>query len=43
MDVMTKIGPALEMMGQGMAGIFVVLGLIALMVKGMQMLDNKKR
>ena len=27
---MDKIVPALEMMGQGMAGIFVVLGIIAL-------------
>lgn len=35
-----RILPALEMMGQGMAGIFVVLGLIALIVAGMQKLDS---
>ena len=34
--------PALEMMAQGMAGIFVVLGLIALMVAFLKKLDNKK-
>jgi hypothetical protein len=34
---------ALEMMGQGMLGIFVVLGLIALLVVLMQKLDNKKK
>ena len=32
MDIAAKIGPALEMMVQGMVGIFVVLGIIALMV-----------
>jgi len=37
-----NIGPALEMMGQGMLGIFVVLGLIALMVAFLKKLDNKK-
>jgi len=42
MDIMTKIGPALEMMGQGMLGIFVVLGIIALMVAFLKKLDNKK-
>ena len=36
-----NIGPALEMMGQGMAGIFVVLGVIALMVAFLKKLDNK--
>ena len=36
-----NIGPALEMMGQGMLGIFVVLGIIALLVKGMQVMDKK--
>ena len=40
--MMTKILPALEMMGQGMAGIFVVLGLIALLVAYLKKLDNKK-
>ena len=42
MDIMTKIGPAIEMMVQGMLGIFVVLGLIALMVAYLKKLDNKK-
>jgi len=37
-----NIGPALEMMGQGMLGIFVVLGIIALMVAFLKKLDNKK-
>ena len=39
---MDKIVPALEMMAQGMAGIFVVLGIIALLVALMKKLDNKK-
>lgn len=34
---------AIEMLSQGMAGIFVVLGLIALVVKGMSWLDNWKK
>ena len=34
---------AVEMLSQGMAGIFVVLGLIALVVKGMSWLDNRKK
>ena len=34
---------AVEMLCQGMAGIFVVLGLIALVVKGMSWLDNRKK
>lgn len=34
---------ALEMMGQGMLGIFVVLGMIALLVALMQKLDNRKK
>ena len=38
-----KIVPALEMMGQGMAGIFVVLCIIALVVAGLKKLDNKKK
>ena len=33
---------ALEMLGQGMLGIFVVLGLIALIVILVQKLDEKK-
>ncbi len=33
---------ALEMLGQGMLGIFVVLGIIALLVVLMQKLDGKK-
>ena len=32
---------ALEMMGQGMLGIFVVLGLIALLVMILQKIDNR--
>lgn len=39
---MDRITPALEMMGQGMAGIFLVLILIALIVAIMKKLDNKK-
>ena len=34
---------AIEMLSQGMAGIFVVLGLIALVVKGMSWLDIRKK
>ena len=34
---------ALELMWQGMLSIFVVLGSIALMVKGMGWLDKKKK
>ena len=33
----------LEMMGQGMLGIFVVLGIIALLVFVMQKIDNRKK
>ncbi len=40
--MLMKILPALEMMAQGMTGIFVVLGLIALMVAYLKKLDNKK-
>ena len=32
---------ALELMGQGMAGIFAVLGIIALLVVAVQRLDRK--
>mgnify|MGYP003267575245 FL=1 len=39
----TNIEQALEMMGQGMLGIFVVLGVIALLVALMQKLDNRKK
>ena len=42
MSFAAKIAPALEMMGQGMLGIFVVLGIIALMVAFLKKLDNKK-
>lgn len=34
---------ALEMMGQGMLGIFVVLGVIALLVVLLQKFDGKKK
>ena len=34
---------AVEMLGQGMLGIFVVLGAIALLVLLLQKLDNKKK
>lgn len=37
-----KIIPALEMMGQGMLGIFVVLGIIAIVVRLLKVWDNKK-
>lgn len=40
---MENLIPAVEMLGQGMLGIFVVLGAIALLVKLMQKLDNKKK
>ena len=40
---MENIGLALEMMEQGMLGIFVVLGIIALLVALMQKLDNRKK
>ena len=39
---MVNLGMALEMLGQGMLGIFVVLGLIALMVVLMQKFGGKK-
>ena len=32
---------ALELMGQGMAGIFAVLGIIALLVAAVQWLDGR--
>ena len=40
---MTNVSQALDMMGQGMAGIFVVLGAIALLVALMQKIDNRKK
>lgn len=40
--MMENMMQALEMMAQGMAGIFVVLGVIALLVALMQKIDNKK-
>ena len=40
---MENLIPAVEMLGQGMLGIFVVLGSIALLVKLMQKLDSKKK
>lgn len=42
-DVFANVEMALEMMGQGMLGIFVVLGFIALLVALMQKLDNRKK
>lgn len=42
-DVIANVEMALEMMGQGMLGIFVVLGVIALLVALMQKLDNRKK
>ena len=38
---MENITHALEMMGQGMLGIFVVLGAIALLVALMQRIDHR--
>lgn len=38
---MANLGMALEMLGQGMLGIFVVLGIIALLVVLMQKLGGK--
>ena len=42
-EKMANLNQALEMLGQGMLGIFVVLGLIALMVVAMQKFDNRKK
>ena len=36
-----NLNMALELMGQGMAGIFAVLGIIALLVIAVQRLDRK--
>ena len=38
-----NLNMALELMGQGMAGIFAVLGLIALLVVAVQRLDRKDK
>ena len=40
---MDNVVQALEMMGQGMLGIFVVLCLSALLVALMQKIDNRKK
>ena len=40
---MDNITQALEMLAQGMVGIFVVLGIIALFVWGLGTLDSKKK
>jgi len=37
------ITPALAMLAQGMAGIFAVLGIIALVVAFLKKLDNPKK
>lgn len=39
---MINLEMALEMLGQGMLGIFVVLGVIALLVVLMQKMDSKR-
>lgn len=41
--MMELITPALTMLAQGMMGIFVVLGIIALVVAFMKKLDEKKK
>ena len=38
-----NLNMALELMGQGMAGIFAVLGIIALLVVAVQRLDRKSK
>ena len=38
-----NLNMALELMGQGMAGIFAVLGIIALLVFDVQRLDRKDK
>lgn len=38
-----NLNMALELMGQGMAGIFAVLGIIALLVAAVQRLDGKSK
>lgn len=41
-EKMANLNQALEMLGQGMLGIFVVLGLIALLVVLLGKMDGKK-
>lgn len=41
--MLEKIIPALEMMGQGMASIFAVLIVIALVVQVFKKIDNRKK
>ena len=41
--VADNMGAAVQIMGQGMASIFVVLGLIAVVVAVLKKLDNKKK
>lgn len=41
--MLTLIGPAVNMLVQGMLGIFAVLGIIALFVAFMKKLDNPKK
>ena len=41
-ELMMNLERALEMLGQGMLGIFVVLGVIALLVVLMQKMDSKR-
>ena len=38
-----NLNMALELLGQGMAGIFAVLGIIALLVFAVQRLDRKDK
>lgn len=42
-NVAENLGSAVEILGQGMASIFVVLGLIAVVVAVLKKLDNKKK
>ncbi|MBR2934725.1 MAG: hypothetical protein IKB79_04000 [Oscillospiraceae bacterium] len=41
--VAENLGGAVQILGQGMASIFVVLGIIALFVGVLKKLDNKKK
>lgn len=41
--VAENMASAVEILGQGMASIFVVLGLIAVVVAALKKLDNKKK
>ncbi len=42
-QVMTNVMEALGIMGKGMLGIFVVIGLIAVLVYGMTKLSGRKQ